>query len=471
MIRISTLSAAVLALLASAPLAAKTNSRPAAYPRAEAEILALSQETIALRSVRGEGNKTAEVARAFKAALAKGGWAEADMEIVPVDDTAYFVARWQGSDPALKPILVSGHMDVVEAKPSDWVRDPFTPVVENGYLFGRGASDMKFSGALAVGSLIELRRQGFRPRRTILVAFSGDEETTMKTSKLIAERFPQLDLVLNTDGSGGTFDEKDGRPLYFAWDGAEKTYTDYQLEVTNPGGHSSAPRAVNAIVQLSSALEKIGAYRFKVEQNDITRGYFAKAAAFESNPEIAAAMRAFAANIGDAAAVAKLRASPSQVGKVSTTCVPTMISGGHAPNALPQRATANINCRIFPGHTREEIRAELERVAADPAIKVTDVTGDDTTISPASPMRPDFVAAVEKATQRAWGKVAVIPAQSSGASDSMWFRGKGIPAYGISPVFIKDSDDFAHGLNERVELRNIRPGVTYYLSLFTDLAK
>jgi len=467
MTRTLTLSAAALALFAALPV----NAKPAAWPRAEAEILALSQETIALRSVRGEGNRTADVARAFKAALAKGGWAEGDIEIVPVDDTAYFVARWQGSDASLKPILVSGHMDVVEAKPADWERDPFTPVVENGYLFGRGASDQKFSAALAVGSLVELRRQGFRPRRTILVVFSGDEETTMKTSKVIAERFPELDLVLNTDGSGGTFDEKDGRPLYFTWDGAEKTYTDYQLEVTNPGGHSSAPRAANAIVQLSAALEKLGTYRFKVEQNDITRSYFAKAAAFESNPQVAAAMRAFAAGVNDAAAVATLRASPAHVGRVSTTCVPTMVSGGHAPNALPQRATATVNCRIFPGHTREEIRAELERVMADPAIKVTDISGDETTISPASPMRPDFVAAVEQATQRAWGKVPVIPSQSSGASDSMWFRGKGIPAYGISPLFIKDTDEYSHGLNERVELRNIRPGVAYYLSLFTDLAK
>lgn len=309
MIRTLPLSTVALALVANLLAVDAASAKPAAWPRAEAEILALSRETIALRSVQGEGNRTADVARAFKTALVKGGWAEGDMEIVPLGDTAWFVARWQGSDPALKPILVSGHMDVVEAKPADWERDPFTPVVENGYLFGRGASDQKFSAALAVGSLIELRRQGLRPRRTILVAFSGDEETTMNTSKVIADRFPDLEMVLNTDGSGGTFDEKDGRPLYFTWDGAEKTYTDYQLEVTNPGGHSSAPRAVNAIVQLSAALEKIGAYRFKVEQNDITRGYFAKAASFESNAQTAAAMRAFAANVDDGAAVATLRAS------------------------------------------------------------------------------------------------------------------------------------------------------------------
>lgn len=459
--------AAAFALLASAGLAAK----PATYPAAEAQILELSRQTIAMRSVRGEGNRTADVARAFQAALAAGGWAAGDMEVVPVDDTAYFVARWQGSDASLKPILVSGHMDVVEAKPADWARDPFTPVVEGGYLFGRGASDQKFSAALAVGSLIELRRQGLRPRRTILIVFSGDEETTMKTSKIIAERFPDLEMVLNTDGSGGTFDEKDGRPLYWTFDGAEKTYTDYRLEVTNPGGHSSAPRPDNAITQLATALERIGSYRFPPELNPITKGYFEQAAAFETNAEVAAAMRAFAANPADAAAIAVLRASPAHVGKIGTTCVPTMVNGGHAENALPQRATAIVNCRIFPGHTREAIMAELARIGGVPQVKITDATGEDTTISPASPLRADFTAAVGKAMKRSWGNVPVIPSQSSGASDSMWFRGKGIASYGISPIFIKDSDDYAHGLNERVELRNIRPGIAYYLSLFTDLAK
>jgi len=461
------------ALLLAATLAIPAVAAPPKAPSAaaEAQVLELSKQSIALRSVQGEGNKTADVAKLYKQALLGAGWAEQDIEITPVDDTAYLVATWQGSDPKLKPLIISGHMDVVEANPKDWTRDPFTPVVENGYLYGRGASDQKFSEVLAMVGLMELRKGGFKPRRTIIIAFSGDEETTMKTSRILADRFPDADMVLNTDGSGGALDEATGKPLYWTWDGAEKTYVDIQLEVTNAGGHSSAPRAENAIAQLSQALARTGAYRFKAEQNPLTKAYFEKAAQFESDPKLAAAMRAFAADVNDEAAVATLRTSTGYVGKVGTTCVPTMVHGGHAVNALPQRATANVNCRVFPGHTRAQIIAELEKVAGVPEVKFTDVTGDTATESNASPMRPDYLAAVDKAMAAAWPKVPVIPAQSSGASDSMWYRAKGVPSYGISPVFIKDSDDFSHGLNERVELRNIRPGLIYYFSLLPALSK
>jgi acetylornithine deacetylase/succinyl-diaminopimelate desuccinylase-like protein len=461
------------ALLLAATLATPAMAAPPKAPSAaaEAQVLELSKQAIALRSVQGEGNKTADVAKLYKSALLGAGWAEKDIEITPVDDTAYLVATWQGSDPKLKPLIISGHMDVVEANPKDWTRDPFTPVVENGYLYGRGASDQKFSEILAMVGLMELRKGGFKPKRTIVIAFSGDEETTMKTSRILADRFPDADMVLNTDGSGGALDEATGKPLYWTWDGAEKTYVDVQLEVTNAGGHSSAPRAENAIAQLSQALAKIGAYRFKAEQNPLTKAYFEKAARFESDPKLAAAMRAFAGNVNDEAAVATLRSSTGYVGKVGTTCVPTMVHGGHAVNALPQRATANVNCRVFPGHTRAQIIAELAKVAGVPEVKFSDVTGETATESNASPMRPDYLAAVDKAMAASWPKVPVIPAQSSGASDSMWYRAKGVPSYGISPIFIKDSDDFSHGLNERVELRNIRPGLIYYFSLLPALSK
>lgn len=461
------------ALLLAATLAVPAMAAPPKVPSAaaEAQVLELSKQSIALRSVQGEGNRTIDVAKLYKSALLGAGWTEKDIEITPVDDTAYLVATWQGSDPKLKPLIISGHMDVVEANPKDWTRDPFTPVVENGYLYGRGASDQKFSEVLAMVGLMELRKGGFKPKRTVIIAFSGDEETTMKTGRILADRFADADMVLNTDGSGGALDEATGKPLYWTWDGAEKTYVDIQLEVTNAGGHSSAPRAENAIAQLSQALARIGAYRFKAEQNPLTKAYFEKAAQFESDPKLAAAMRAFAANVNDEAAVATLRTSTGYVGKVGTTCVPTMVHGGHAVNALPQRATANVNCRVFPGHTRAQIIAELEKVAGVPEVKFTDVTGDTATESNASPMRPDYLAAVDKAMAAAWPKVPVIPAQSSGASDSMWYRAKGVPSYGISPIFIKDSDDFSHGLNERVELRNIRPGLIYYFSLLPALSK
>jgi carboxypeptidase PM20D1 len=456
-----------LALLASgAALAAD----PPAYPKAEAMTLDLAKQSIALRSVRGDGNRTADVARLFRDVLLKNGWAQGDIEIVPLDDTAYFVATWKGSNTALKPIILSAHMDVVEAKPSDWERDPFTPVVENGYLYGRGASDTKFEASLAIASLIELRAQGFKPARSIVIAYSGDEETTMATSKRIADRFADADLVLNIDGASGTLSSETGKPAYWSWQGAEKTYVDYRLGVTNPGGHSSAPRPENAIAQLSQALARIGAYRFKPELNDITRAYFSAAAPFESNPAIAAAMKAFAANPTDEAAIGVLRNDPAQIGRIGTTCVPTMVNGGHAENALPQRATAVINCRVFPGHSRQEIMDELRRVANVPEVTFSDMTGDTSIEAPASPMRPDFVRAAQRAVKAAWGDVPIIPLQSSGASDSMWYRAKGVPSYGAAASMIKESDEFSHGLNERMPLLNIRPGLTYYMSMMRDLA-
>ncbi len=460
-----------LALALAAPQIGAKPARPKARPAAEAQGLELAKQLIAIRSVQGPGNKTPEALGLVSQALVAGGWKPADVEITPVDDTAFLIATWPGSDPSLKPLVISGHIDVVEARREDWERDPFTPIVENGYLFGRGASDMKFDVALATASLIELRKSGYKPRRTIVLQFSGDEETTMKTSRIIAQKLKHAELVLNVDGGGGTLDEKTGKALYWTWEGAEKTYDDYQLEVTNPGGHSSAPRPENAIVQLATAVTKIGAYRFRPEQNAITKAYFERAAQFEGDPKTAAAMRAFAANPGDEAAVAVLRANPAYVGKTGTTCVATLLSGGHAQNALPQRATANINCRVFPGHTREEIRQELAQVIGMPMVKVTATSGEDSISSPASPMRPDFVAAAEKAVRLSYPGLPVIPSQASGASDSMWYRALGIPAYNASPLFMKDSESFAHGLNERVPLSNVGPAVTYYLSIITDLSK
>jgi carboxypeptidase PM20D1 len=249
------ISAAATWLSASASLAA-----PSHHPQAEEQALDLAKKAIALRSVRGPSNQAPDVATLFRSALVTGGFADRDVTITAVDDTAYLIARWTGSDPKLKPLVISGHMDVVEAKPADWQRDPFTPVVENGFLFGRGASDMKLDDALAIAALIELKRQGYKPRRDIVLEYSGDEETTMKTSAIIAENLSNAELVLNIDGVGGLLD-KDGKPEYFTWQGAEKTYGDFQLTVTDPGGHSSAPRDENAINQLAAALVRIGNYK------------------------------------------------------------------------------------------------------------------------------------------------------------------------------------------------------------------
>ena len=295
---------------------------PAPHTQANEQALSLVKQAIALRSVRGPGNQTPAVAALFKSALLAGGFSQAEVTITPIDDTAYLIARWPGSNSKLKPLVISGHMDVVEAKPADWQRDPFTAVTENGFLFGRGASDMKFADTLAIAALVELKRRGYRPKRDIVIEFSGDEETTMKTSALVANQLANAELVLNIDGAGGMLD-KDGKPEYFTWQGAEKTYADFELTVTNAGGHSSAPHGDNAISQLSAGLVKIGNYRFKPELNDITRGYFTEAARYEE-PQTAAAMRAFVADPGDAQASAVLRDNPSFVGRIGTTCVATL---------------------------------------------------------------------------------------------------------------------------------------------------
>jgi len=441
---------------------------PADHDRAEAQALDLAKRAIALRSVRGPDNQVPQVAALFKSALVAGGFNDADVTITPVDDTAFLIARWKGQDPKLKPLVVSGHMDVVEARPSDWQRDPFTPVIENGLLYGRGSSDMKLADALAVAALVELRRGGYEPRRDIVLAFSGDEETTMKTTRMLAGELSNAEVVLNVDGTGGQLDPQ-GKPQYFTWSGAEKTYGDFELTVTSPGGHSSRPYDPNAIDQLSAALVRIGQYKFKPELSELTRAYFTAAARYES-PEIAAAMRAFAADPTDSQAIAVLRANPATVGKIGTTCVVTTVSGGHARNALPQRATANINCRIFPGHPRAQIMEELQHVAADPAVQFKDVS-EGSVATDASPIRPDVVDAITRAIHLGYPGVPVFPTMSAGASDSMWFRNEHIPSYGVSPLFIKDSDRFAHGLNERIPVDGVRPSMAYLLSLFTDLSK
>jgi acetylornithine deacetylase/succinyl-diaminopimelate desuccinylase-like protein len=460
-----------LKAMAIAVLVMTTGAQAAAtsHPQAEAQALDLAEKAIALRSVRGPGNQTPDVAALYRSALVAGGFAAGDVTITPVDDTAYLIARWPGSDPNLKPLVISGHMDVVEARPADWRRDPFKPVVENGYLYGRGSSDMKLDGTMAIASLIELKRESYKPRRTIIIEFSGDEETTMKTTAIIADKLSNADLVLNADAGGGVLDETTGAPKYFTWEGAEKTYADFQLTVTNPGGHSSEPRADNAINRLAQALLRIQAHRFKPELNDLTRAYFTAAASYQP-AETAAAMRAFAGDPTDEAAIATLTSNPAMVGKIGTTCVVTMIEGGHALNALPQRAQANINCRIFPGHAREAIMAELQAAAADPAVAFQDVT-EGSVATDASPMRPDFVAAVKAGVEASYPGVPIIPGQSSGASDSMWFRHHGVPSYGASPQFIKLSEDFSHGLNERTPVANIPPSIAYYLAVIPALTR
>ena len=465
-VRLTKFTFALLAAILSTSSLAQSPASSGAAQR----VVDLASAAIAMRSVRGEGNQTSDVAALLRNTLVDAGWNADEIEIVPVDDTAYFIATWKGRDASLGPIVISAHMDVVEAKPEDWERDPFTPVVEDGYLFGRGASDTKFDAVQAMVAVMDLRQSGFVPERSIVLAFSGDEETTMVTSKAIAERLRDAKLVLNVDGASGTLNEETGAPAYWSWQGAEKTYADLELEVTNPGGHSSTPRDDNAIVQLSQALVKIGAYRFTPELNDITRDYFTNAAQFEADPLLAAAMRAFAEDPADKAAVAVLRGNPAFIGRIGTTCVPTQVEAGHALNALPQRATAYVNCRIFPGHAKEDIIAELAEVAGEPAMTIREINPEYVVAAPASPYDADFVGSVTRAIHAAFGEVPIIASQASGASDSMWYRALGVPSYGASGTFSKDSDDYAHGLNERVSIGHIDKSLKYYDVLLRDLS-
>ncbi|MBX3593488.1 M20/M25/M40 family metallo-hydrolase [Sphingomonas sp.] len=458
------ITALALAATFAAPAAAKDASS-----QAQAQALDLLKRGLAFRTVAGPGNQTPEYATMLRDALIAGGFAPSDVTITRLDDTAYLVARYPGTEGTkLKPIGIVGHMDVVEARRADWERDPFTPVIENGYIYGRGATDMKYDLSTMVASLIELKREGFRPKRDILLFASGDEETSMKTTAALAAKYHDLDLLLNIDAGGGHYSEA-GKPDTFGLQAAEKTYADIDVTVTDPGGHSSAPRPVNAIVTLSRALERIGAYRFPAEINEITRISLAAAAQGEE-PEVADAIRAFLVDQTDAKALAVLRARPALVGQIGTTCVPTMVTAGHAPNALPQRASANVNCRIFPGTTIESVVATLTKVAAEPSVTVT-YKPSGTIVSPASPLRPDVMKAVSAAVLARFPAVKVVPGMSAGATDSMHFRARGVPSYGISPIFMKDSDSFSHGLNERTPLSELGPSVTYYKRVLADLAR
>lgn len=457
-------AAAFLALaFAAAPLAhAQTN------PQAEAQALEMLKRGIAFRTVAGDGNQTPEYAAYLRDQLVAGGFPASDIRVEKLGDTAYLVVRYRGTGKSGKPILISGHMDVVEAKPADWTRDPFTPVIENGYIWGRGASDMKYDMSTMVATLIQLRREGFKPGRDILLLASGDEETSMKTTQALAAQYHDAELLLNIDGGGGELDEN-GKAVSFGLQGAEKTYADYELTFTNPGGHSSAPGKTNAIYSLARALERIAAYQFPGQINEITRASFKASLANVSAP-MADATRRFLADPNDAQALATLRSHPGLIGQTGTTCVATMVQAGHAANALPQRATATVNCRIFPGTRTDAVQATLAKVVDDPALQIKELdTG--TVASDASPLRPDLMKLVARLIHARFPGVPVVPVMAAGATDSMWFRARGVPSYGVSPVFMKGSDSFSHGLNERTPLSEIAPSIVYYRAMLKEIAK
>jgi acetylornithine deacetylase/succinyl-diaminopimelate desuccinylase-like protein len=379
------------------------------------------------------------------------------------------VVRYRGTGKGGKPILLLAHMDVVTAKPEDWERDPFRLIEENGYFYGRGTLDIKSEVALLTETFLRLKREKFVPSRDLIIAFSGDEETSMDTARMLATQYRDLvdaEFALNGDGGGGQLDDTTGKPLLFRVQGAEKAYASYELTTRNPGGHSSQPRPDNAIYDLADALKKLQAYAFPVQWNDWTIGSFRASAAATPGP-MGDAMARFAANPGDATAAAVLSGESTLVGRIRTTCVATMLRGGHADNALPQAATATVNCRIFPGTTPEAVRDTLQQVVGQD-VKVQTM-GTPHSSGP-SPMRKDVMDAVAKAVHANYPGVPMVPDQAPYATDGSVFRGAGIPTYGVSSVFIKASDEFSHGLNERIPVQAFYNGLDHWYSIIHSLA-
>lgn len=435
-------------------------------PAVHAQALDILQKSIAFRTVQGAG-QVPGYAEYLKGVLVEAGYSPSDIVIEPVAGTATLRAVYPGKDRSKKPIVVNGHMDVVEAKRDEWERDPFTPVVENGYVFGRGAVDNKFETSVIIATMANLKRSGWKPGRDVVLAFSGDEETEMQSTRVLAKQLKNAEMVLNGDGGGGLLSE-DGKPVIYGLQAGEKTYADFTITFTNPGGHSSRPGKTNAIYQLAAALGRIAAYQFPIMQSELSKAYFAASAANTPGP-MGEAMKRFAANPKDEEAIATLSTDVDNVGQLRTTCVATMLSGGHAQNALPQKATANINCRIFPGVPSASVRAQLEKVMNDPAGKITQET--ESTDSGASPLRKDVMAAVSKSIHAQYPGLPIVPSMSAGATDSMHFRTLGIPAYGVAGLFMKASDDFSHGLNERSPVAAIDGALAHWDSILRDLAK
>jgi acetylornithine deacetylase/succinyl-diaminopimelate desuccinylase-like protein len=423
------------------------------------------KRSVSFRTVEGQGQVPAYAV--YLASVLKGaGFSDKDITITPMGETATLVLRYAGTTNA-KPILLIGHMDVVEAKAEDWGRDPFTAVEENGYIFGRGVEDNKFDVSMMVTTLVRLKREGFRPRRTIVLALSGDEEMTGATAKLLAAQFKGAEMVLNGDGGGGIL-SSDFKPVFYSLQAAEKTYADYQIEITDPGGHSSTPTSTNAIYRLARILDRLDAYHFPNQTSELTRAAL-RSAGRRIGGEVGGAMIRYADNPADTAAADIIAAQPEYVGQIRTTCVATMVSAGHAPNALPQRAAATVNCRIYPGASVAAIKNELERVAAAPSAHITVL--DDPEASDASPLRKDLLQAVTTAMHARFPDLEITPSMSAGATDSLFYRAVGVPSYGITPLFKRPEDDFIHGLNERVRVAEIAPALAYYRTLITSIAK
>jgi acetylornithine deacetylase/succinyl-diaminopimelate desuccinylase-like protein len=430
------------------------------------------QQLIEINTTDSIGSTTV-AAQAMAKRLIDAGFPAADVTVVgPNERKGNMVARYRGkAGSRLKPVLIIGHLDVVEARRGDWTTDPFRFVEQSGYYYGRGTQDMKDSDAIAVTDFIRLKQEGFVPDRDIILALTADEEggTSNGVDWLLKNHRDLIDaeFALNPD-SGGVVTEH-GKPMSVEFEATEKLYADYQLLARNPGGHSSLPRPDNAIYHVADALVILQKFQFPFELNSVTREYFTQMARVE-DAQTAADLRAVLSTPPDPAAIERLAHDPRYNSTMRTTCVPTMQSGGHAFNALPQSAEANVNCRIFPGHSQEEIRLALVKMFNDPDLSVryrsdsgelNDHGSDRAAMAP-PPLRPDVMQSLRSVSQKLWPGVPVIPIMETGASDSIYTMLAGIPSYGINGVQIDRDDVRAHGKDERVKIESYYTGVEFY---------
>jgi acetylornithine deacetylase/succinyl-diaminopimelate desuccinylase-like protein len=428
----------------------------------------LYEELVETNTTLSAGSCT-QAAEQLATRLKAAGMAPANVQVLTVPEhpkEGSLVAIYPGTSSSAEPILLLGHIDVVEANRADWQRDPFTLVEENGYFYARGSADDKAMSAVWADMLVRFAEEGYRPQRTVKVALTCGEETDTAfngASWLAQNRRELIDaqFALN-EGGGGDTDGK-GRLVDQSIQVGEKIYQDYRLVATNPGGHSSGPVRDNAIYAMSDALVRIREHEFPTEFSDTTRVFFARAGAIRSD-ELGPAMQRLAADPTDAAAEAIVNTDRFFHSMLRTTCVATMIDGGHARNALPQRVEANVNCRIFPGHTPLEIKGELERIIASPGITIA-LARDDKPLAQSPPLDPAVIGPMERLSEKYWPGVPVIPVMSTGATDSLYLSAVGIPAYGVAGIWGDPDGNGTHGLNERMEVRSLYVGRDYLYDL------
>jgi acetylornithine deacetylase/succinyl-diaminopimelate desuccinylase-like protein len=456
-------------LVASALVAASAPAAPQApEPALAREIL---REMIDTRSTHDVG--TTELARKIQARLLAAGFAAADAQLlIPVDHprAGNVVARLHGSGTG-KPVLYLCHLDVVAANPEDWTRDPFHLTEDNGWLYGRGTIDMKGQDAAVLAALLRMKSEHFIPQRDIVVAFTADEESGGERNGvdwLLTDHrdLVDADLVINPDG--GEAGMKGGRRLYVGVQTSEKVSMAFEAEVTDKGGHSSRPTADNPIYRLSEGLARLSKFRFPTHLTETTRQYFERRAAIETGA-IRSDMLAAAKTPPDPAALERLSAVVETNILLRTTCTATQIDGGHAQNALPQRARATLQCRIIPGESQDSVRATLARVLDDPTIKISVIT--PATPSPESPLSGNVLPTVEKVVHQLWPDVVILPQMGAGASDSKYTRLVGMPSYGIDGMFDDLDDGRAHGRDERIGIAAFGQEVDFTYRLMREFSK